>query len=129
MRRRNTTNKPYNIRKSGLKEKFIDRQILAIHKAIVEKLIISPELVIKSIERVEHLYQEGRMRHGTYLTWFCLLENIDEHAEFRKGVLEDSPRMNKLRRQTPLVGILTEDERTEALHKFACGETTLETML
>lgn len=129
MRRRNTTNKPYNIRKSGLKEKFIDRQILAIHKAIVEKLIVTPELVTKSLAQVEQRYQEGRMRHGAYLTWFCLLENIDDHGEFRKGVLEDSPRMNKLRRRTPLVGILTEDERSEALTKFACGETTLETML
>ena len=128
--RRNTgKNKPYNVRKSGLKEKFVDRQILALHKAMVEKLISVPELRDKVVNLIEERYQHGRLRHGAYLTWICLMENIEDHDVFRNGVLEDSPRMNKLRRQTPFVGVLTEEERQYALMQFSCGETSIEAVL
>lgn len=121
--------KPYSIRKSGLKEKFVDRQILAIHRVMVEKLIAVPELRHKVIKTIEERYEQGRLRHGAYLTWICLMDNIDDHQTFRNGVLEDSPRMNKLRRQTPFVGVLTEAERQQAIEDDACGETSIESVL
>lgn len=127
-RNNNKKNRPYSIRKSGLKEKFVDRQILALHKAMVEKLINFPELRKNVISVIEERHENGRLRYGAYLTWSCLMDNIDDHQMFRDGVLEDTPRMNKLRRQTPFVGVLTEEERQEALLKFACGETTIETV-
>lgn len=126
---RNKRSKPYTIRKSGLKEKFVDRQILALHKAMVEKLICVPKLREKVVSIIEERYENGRLRHGAYLTWICLMDNIEDHEMFRQGVLEDTPRMNKLRRQTPFVGVLTEEERQEALLQYACGETTIETVL
>lgn len=128
-RNKNAASKPYSIRKSGLKEKFVDRQVLALHKAMVEKLIRYPELRKKVIAVIEERYENGRLRHGAYLTWICLMENADDHNLFRNGVLEDTPRMNKLRRQTPFVGVLTESEREDALFKHACGETSIETVL
>lgn len=124
---RSRKNKPYNIRKSGLKEKFIYRQILVLHRAMAEKLITHPELRAGVINVIESRYELGRLRHGAYLTWICLMDNIDDHQTFRNGVLEDTPRMNKLRRQTPFVGILTEDERQQALMSEACGTTSIET--
>lgn len=121
--------KPYSIRKSGLKEKFVDRQILAIHKVMVEKLIAVPELRHKVIKTIEERYEQGRLRHGAYLTWICLMDNIDDHQTFRNGVLEDTPRMNKLRRQTPFVGVLTEAERQQAIEDDACGQTSIESVI
>lgn len=127
-RSNSSKSKPYAIRKSGLKEKLIDRQILAVHKAMVEKLITVPELRPNVISIIEERYKNGRLRHGGYLTWICLMENIEDYATFRRGVLEDTPRMNKLRRNTPFVGVLTEEERQQALLQDACGETTIETV-
>lgn len=106
----------------------MDRQILALHKAMVEKLIQTPELRERVNSVIEERYENGRLRYGAYLTWSCLMDNIDDHDMFRDGVLEDTPRMNKLRRQSPFVGVLTEEERQEALLQFACGETTIETI-
>lgn len=128
MFKRSNKDKGYRLRKSGLKEKFIDRQILAIHRAIVEKLIISPHLHQGVFDTIEARKKEGRLGYGAYLTWFCLMEDIDNHDAFRKGVLEDSPRMNKLRRRTPFVGILTEEERQQALDNNACGNTSIDTI-
>ena len=120
--------KPYALRKSGLKEKFVDRQILAIHKAMVEKLIAVPELRSHVVDTIEDRYKQGRLRHGAYLTWICLMDNIEDHQTFREGVLADTPRMNKLRRQTPFVGVLTEEERQQAVDDDACGNTSIETI-
>lgn len=122
------TDKPYSVGKSGLKEKFVDRQILAIHKVMVEKLIKHPELRKQVVQTIEERYQQGRLRHGAYLTWICLMDNIEDHDRFRAGVLEDTPRMNKLRRQTPFVGVLTEAERQRAIEDDACGNTSIETV-
>lgn len=126
--RRNKPDKPYNLRKSGLKEKFIDRQILAIHKAIVVKLLKQPELHQQVFDKIEERRENGKLRHGGYLTWYCLMENIHDHKMFADGVLEDSPKMRKLRRSSPFVGILTESEREQALRNDACGDTSIETL-
>ncbi len=121
--------RPYTLKKSGLKEKFVDRQILAIHRAIVAKVILHPELAQQAMATVSERYEQGRIGYGAYLTWQCLLELVGEPEAFRQGVLEDSPKMNKLRRHTPFVGILTEAERQDAIEQMACGETSIESIL
>ncbi|XOV78867.1 MAG: hypothetical protein ACFHVJ_18375 [Aestuariibacter sp.] len=128
MIRRNKPERPYRLHKSGLKEKFIDRQILAIHKAIVKKLLAHPELHQQVFDKIEARRESGKLRHGGYLTWYCLMENIQDKKMFAEGVLEDSPKMNKLRRSSPFVGILTEEERQQALQDDACGGTSIETL-
>ncbi|SET74312.1 hypothetical protein [Thalassotalea agarivorans] len=121
-RRQEKRNRPYNVSKRGVRDDYIDKQILVIHQAMVEKLIAQPALVADVIKQVEARKETGKLNYSGYLTWISLLENIENHDWFRKGVLEDSPRMKRLRRKTPLVNILTEQERQQALTQGAIGE-------
>ncbi|GGD64102.1 hypothetical protein [Lacimicrobium alkaliphilum] len=117
----------YHIRKSGIKDKNIDKQILVLHKAMLDKLCKQPELVIQVLETLEQRRETGRLRHGAYLTWYCALEQLHHQPEVMyRTLLEDSPRMRKLRRNTPLAGILSEAERQQALLESACGTLNIE---
>jgi hypothetical protein len=99
----------------GAENDGIDRQISALHLAMGRKLLSNPTLVEKSKNKIEERYQNGYLRHGAYLTWISLLEHIDQPKKFLQNLLEDTPRMKKLRRKTPLVGILNEQERQEVI--------------
>ncbi|MFT4940822.1 MAG: hypothetical protein ACI88A_003881 [Paraglaciecola sp.] len=99
----------------------IDRQIFALHQAMAIKLIAHPELVPAILETIEQRYARGQMRHGAYLTWSCLMENISDTEVFLDDLLEDSATMRSLRRQSPLVGVLNEEERQAVLS--TCIET------
>ena len=89
----------------------IDKQILCLHKAMGEKLIANHHYISQVIETIEARYECGRMRHGAYLFWSSLLEYIDQPAVFMETLLEGTPQINQYRRQTPMIGILTEQER------------------
>ena len=119
----------YRVKKGGAKDELIDRQVLAIHVAMVDKLLKHPELHQQVFDTLEARLAQGKLRYGGYMTWFSLMDIIDQPTLFRQGVLEDSPRMKKLRRSTPLVGILTEAERQEALNKAACGAVDIDNLL
>lgn len=93
----------------------LDKQILCLHKAMAEKLIAHPHYISQVNETIETRYECGKMRHGAYLFWSSLLECIDQPALFMDTLLENSPQISQYRRQTPLVGILTEEERQEVL--------------
>jgi hypothetical protein len=93
----------------------IDKQILRLHQAMGEKLLADHQYIPQVEETIETRYESGKMRHGAYLFWSSLLEHIDEPSLFMQTLLEDSPQLKKYRRQTPLVGILTEQERQAAL--------------
>jgi hypothetical protein len=93
----------------------IDKQILCLHKAMAEKLIANHRYISQVVVTIETRYKCGKMRHGAYLFWSSLLEYIDQPALFMDTLLEDSLQLRKYRRQTPLVGILTEQERQAAL--------------
>lgn len=113
--RRNTRRNP--LRKSNSAQyENIDKQILALHQAMVKKLIAKPELRQHVIDTIESRYANGQLRHGGYLVWSCLMECIDDTPDsFIEGVLADTPQMRKLRRRTPFVNVLTEQEREQAL--------------
>lgn len=119
----------YQIKKNSIKDELIDRQILAIHIAMVEKLIKHPDLHQQVFDTLEQRLETGKLRYGGYMAWFSLMDNIENEQLFRQGVLEDSPRMKKLRRSTPLVGILTEEERQQALMQAACGEMDINNLI
>ena len=119
--RRNHRNKTYRVKKYGIKDENIDRQILAIHRAMVEKILADTSLVAGLTEKLEARREEGRMGYGEYITWLSLLENVDDEVFFREGVLENTTRMRQLRRRTPFVGVLTEEERQKALDEDALG--------
>lgn len=93
----------------------IDKQILCLHKAMAEKLIANHQYISQVINTIEVRYQCGKMRYGAYLFWSSLIEHIHQPELFMASVLDNSPQTTKYRRQTPLVGILTESERQEAL--------------
>ena len=93
----------------------IDKQILCLHQAMAEKLMANPDYIPQVLDTIEARYESGKMRHGAYLFWSSLLEFIDQPTLFMDTLLEDSPQLKKYRRQTPLVGILTEQERQTAL--------------
>ena len=116
-------------KRTGLKNENIDRQILVLHRAMAEKIIQFPELVEKVEQKIQQRYEEGKLHYGGYLTWLSIIEHHNEPEIFLQSILEDSVRMRKLRRRTPFVGILTEEERQSVLMKFACGTTDIESLL
>ncbi|MGS2720529.1 hypothetical protein [Paraglaciecola aestuariivivens] len=96
----------------------LDKQILHLHQAMAEKLMANHQYIPQILDTIETRYESGKMRHGAYLFWISLLEHIDEPKLFMQTLLEDSPQLRKYRRLTPLVGILTEQERQAALDKL-----------
>ncbi|MCC2615232.1 hypothetical protein LJ739_03115 [Aestuariibacter halophilus] len=99
----------------------MDRQIWALHQAIGQKLLRSPELAADVQTKIEQRYAAGQLRHGPYLTWSTLLEHISQAEVFMQGLLDPSPRMRQLRRRTPFTGILTEAERARVLDDLSHG--------
>lgn len=108
-----------------MKDENIDRQILVIHMAIANKLLVNnagdKQLVEKVLCSLEERREEGRMGYGEYLTWLSAMEIIDQKQDFLNAICEDTPRMRKFRRRTPFVGILTEEERQAALDADSLG--------
>lgn len=125
-RQQSSKRRSYSVKKRGIKDEHVDRQILVIHRAIglkMLKLQSSGERDIASeVEQtLEQRRDEGRMGYGEFLTWSSLLLLLDKPDEFLGGLLEDTEQMRKYRRRTPLVGILTEEERQLALEENALG--------
>lgn len=119
-------NRPYRVKKTGAKDENIDRQITAIHKAIGLKLLALQQqgdntLLLSVQAKLEQRRDEGRMGYGEFLTWWSILEVIEQPDVFIAAMVEDTTRMRKLRRRTPFVGILTEAERQAALEHESLG--------
>lgn len=121
---KNTRNK-----KNGVKDENIDRQIRVLHQAMVKKLIEQPLLSEKIKLQLEEKHQQGRLGYGPYLTWCSLLEWVETQPEkFIEEVCKDSAYMRRLRRSTPLTGLLSETERQQALDCDAAGTTDISTL-
>ena len=103
-------------RKSSFLEVNFDKQILALHVAMVDKLLANPSLIEQVKEQLEQRNQAGRIRYSEYINWFSIIDLFEQPETFKKEVLQDTPFMRKCRRNTPLVGIITESERQEALN-------------
>ena len=115
MYRQPRKSKAYQVKKQSIKDDFVDKQVLAIHQAIVAKVIQHPELISNVLEVLQRRKNQGRMSYGAYITWLSICELVSEPETFQKAILEDSPKMRRFRRETPFVGILTEQEREQAL--------------
>lgn len=114
-------NKPYAIKKTGIKDENIDRQIIAIHRAIAEKLLAHLELAEQVKTRLEKQRDEKKIRYSHFINWYSILELIDQPEVFMNAMTEDTPQMRRLRRKTPFVGILNEEERQRAINHNALG--------
>ena len=108
---------PYQgIRKRSVtKPAAADQHILQLHKVMAEKLLAEPWRIADVRQRLEQRYQAGQIRHSGYIHWHSILDCIDQPDLFLAALLDSGERMNKLRRRTVLVGILTEDERQAIL--------------
>ncbi|WP_448212867.1 hypothetical protein [Colwellia sp. MEBiC06753] len=109
----------YQIKKRGIKDEYIDKQIWVIHKAMAEKLLAHPELLPSVKQTIQQRKIAGRLSYSAYITWLSIIEIYDDNTLFINAILEDSPRMKRLRRETPFVGVLTEEERQQALTQDA----------
>lgn len=118
----NKRNRPYRVKKTGIKDENIDRQILVLHQAIANKLLAEPELLEQVKAKLEERRDNGQLGYGAYMHWVSVLELYQQPAQFYQGITEDSPYLRKLRRRTPFVGILTEQERQQALQQDAMGK-------
>lgn len=105
-------------RPKNAQQENIDKQILCLHEAMAEKLISNHSYIPQVLETISSRYESGKMAYGSYLFWTSLMEYIDQPDIFLQTILEDSTIIQKYRRQTPFVGILTETERQAALDKL-----------
>jgi hypothetical protein len=112
----------YSIKKSSFRDENIDRQIVAIHQAIAQKVLTNHQLANEVTERLDNWKEAGRIHYGGYITWISILDLLEEPPEFIKAMTEFTHQMRKLRRKTPFIGILTEPERQSALDLHALGE-------
>ncbi len=99
----------------------IDNRILQIHRAIADKVISNPVLIAQAEVTLEARYQQKLLRYGSYLLWHSMLELKHDAEAFKAQLLSDEPRWNALRRNTIFTGVLTEQEREEALATFAAS--------
>ncbi|GGW75175.1 hypothetical protein [Alteromonas halophila] len=93
----------------------IDQRILRLHTAMADKLLRNPKMLAPVYEVLEQRYQQGMMRYGSYLLWHGILESYNQPEQFRALLLASDTRTASLRRQTILIGILSEEERQAAL--------------
>ena len=113
--------RPYRVKKTGIKDENIDRQILVLHQAIAAKLLAEPHLLEQVKDKLEERRDNGQLGYGAYLHWVSVLELYQQPEQLCEGITEDSPYLRKLRRRTPFVGILTEQERQQALSQHSLG--------
>lgn len=119
--RRNKKHRPYSIKKTGIKDENIDRQIIAIYKAVAHKLLANQALVEQIKHRLESQREQGMIGYSQFICWLSILEIIDDTEAFIKAMTEDTPKMRRWRRKTPFSGVLTEEERQQAITAEASG--------
>ncbi|GAA6184593.1 hypothetical protein [Aliiglaciecola sp. NS0011-25] len=100
--------------RSGSKQpSAIDDNLLAIHQRIGEKLLQFPELIQLVEEKLESRFKAGLIYRGVYLDWWSILELKSNMPSLVSQLCTVNEQMNKLRRHSPFVGILSESEREE----------------
>lgn len=92
---------------------IVDANLLAIHKRIGEKLATNPQLVDVAAQKLEERFEAGLVYRSIYLNWWAVIEMKNDMPSLIGQMCEESEMMNKLRRHSPFVGILDEQEREE----------------
>lgn len=120
--------KSYSLKKAGIKDENIDRQIRILHQAMAKKCLAEPHLIEHIKRQLNAQREQGRLNYSAYIQWYSVLDLADTPAEFVKAMTDNSSTMRRLRRTTPFVGILTEEERLQALTADACGNISVESL-
>lgn len=90
---------------------IVDSNLLAIHRRIGEKLLSHPELIVQVETKLEARFKAGMIYRSIYLDWWAVIEMKNNLPSMIEQLCEPSEQMNRLRRHSPFVGILTEQER------------------
>lgn len=96
----------------------IDQQIWLLHREMADKLLKQPELVIQVQQRLHELYQQRQLKHSAFLFWSCLLDTLSDAELFKSTLLAMDAKTCQYRRKTPMVGLLSEEERQMAQGHF-----------
>ncbi len=110
------------MRSKRQKQVVIDRQILALHEAMVEKVMADPCLFAVLQNNLKRYQQMGMLSYGSALLWESILAAYPNPTAFREMVLSTESRMAQLRRRTIFSGLLTEKEREQVLAKYITSE-------
>lgn len=97
------------------KQVLIDQRILTIHRVIADKVMQEPHLIEDARAVLQERYNNGMMRYGSFLLWESILAYSNEPDMFKSLLLSEDARTASLRRSTIFTGILTEEERENAL--------------
>lgn len=106
---------PSALSSRGQQERQVDLQIWLLHQAMVNKLLAEPTRLPPLVAKLEQQLAAGQIRHGAYLFWSSAFALLAQPEQFRAAVLSHEPSANKYRRRTFMVGLLTEEERQQAL--------------
>lgn len=106
-------------------ERREDRVIYELHRAVAQKILDAPEEV-----RATARHNLGRMRlrpRNPYAEswldeWSALIDGPVE--SLIETMLRADERANDLRQMTPFAGVLTDDERQQAINKASFHATT-----
>ncbi|RDV24261.1 hypothetical protein DXV75_14685 [Alteromonas aestuariivivens] len=104
------------------KQTIIDRQILALHTAMADKLLSQPQLFEQVHQVLVQRAENKLISYGSWLMWTGILELKNDPSAFRAALLATDERTAKLRRRTILTGILSEQEREEVLATYIASE-------
>jgi hypothetical protein len=85
---------------------------------MAKKLLANNEYFEPVCRTIEARYASGKMGYGCYLFWSSLMEHSADAELFLSTLLDNSPSIRKYRRKTPFIGILTEQERQQALDEL-----------
>ena len=102
--------------KKADKDALIDQQILLVHREIAKKLHQQPELVQQVEKKLEQRYADGLVNYGSYISWLAILELQTDLHSLTQQLCAQSKEMNKLRRNSPFTGLLTEAELDNLYH-------------
>ncbi|WJG10819.1 hypothetical protein [Aliiglaciecola sp. LCG003] len=94
---------------------LVDANLLAIHKLIASKIQARPELITQVETKLEERFKVGLIYRGNYLNWSAIIDLQNDMPALVAQLCEDSDEMNRLRRQSPFVGVLSEQEREDFL--------------
>ncbi|HXS94046.1 MAG TPA: hypothetical protein VN736_05530 [Candidatus Limnocylindrales bacterium] len=94
----------------------IDRRSLALHRAIAEKLRVTPALI--QVAR-DNLDRWSRQNGRSQPYWDAWREILDKPIEDVLTIMvEESERLDSLRQATPFAGILTPAQRWAIYQRF-----------
>lgn len=92
-----------------------ERESIAMHRLVAERVLADPQLVQNAIARVTRLQSCGQLDERIASQWLALLcQDVQRIAE---ALGEDSERMRAMRQSSPFAGVLSARERWAILRE------------